>query len=71
MVCSKLKLATPSAGLPGMSLAGSSGLSKPGSDLEAGDAQLALQHWCLSNDNIMRSIAKAVRNPGTYSLLQM
>jgi len=66
MVCSKLKLATPSAGLPGMSLAGSSGLSKPGSDLEAGDAQLALQHWCLSNDNIMRSIAKAVRNPVRY-----
>lgn len=65
IVCSKLKLPTSSPGLTGMSLAGTGALTRPG-EVEGGDAQLALQHWCLSNDNIMRSIAKAVRNPVRY-----
>ncbi len=38
--------------------------TKPGAELEDSDAQLALQHWCLSNDNIIRSIAKVVKSPG-------
>jgi hypothetical protein len=70
MVCSKLKFPTSPAysGISDLSFGLPGGLSRAGSGVETqdSDAQLALQHWCLSNDNIIRSIAKVVRNPVRY-----
>jgi len=71
MVCSKLNYPTsPSSSLLrdiGLSLPSSlSSKTEPGAELEDSDAQLALQHWCLSNDNIIRSIAKVVKSPVRY-----